>query len=236
MRSTIRCPNSGDAAFASPTVPISAIRSSSVVQGHVTSCWKTDFQIAMLQACWLGHLLDAKPLHVRDGATGKRKIVRQAGIGASLEARDREASNSVSSAPCHISVDFPCRHEPGDVVAGFRRPDKIAFADKPRLMALKSVNDALNPTPLFRPGAWLLFDIALCIFAWRRRDTPTGAFVIGICGSAAVYVMTFFTVGVSTDLRYAYWAVLAALTGIIALTQKHRKSKPFMEPKLSMAA
>jgi len=103
-------------------------------------------------------------------------------------------------------------------------------------MALKSVNDALNPTPLFRPGAWLLFDIALCIFAWRRRDTPTGAFVIGICGSAAVYVMTFFSVGVSTDLRYAYWAVLAVLTGTIAVTQRRRKSKPFVEQKLSMAA
>jgi hypothetical protein len=115
-------------------------------------------------------------------------------------------------------------------------PDKIAFADKPRLMALKSVNDALNLTPLFRAGAWLLFNIALCIFAWRRRDTPTGAFVIGISGSAAVYVMTFFAVGVSTDLRYAYWAVLAALTGTIAVMQRRRKSKPFMEPKLSMAS
>jgi len=117
----------------------------------------------------------------------------------------------------------------------FDNPDKIAFADKPRLMALKAVNDGLNPTPLFRPGAWLLLDIALCIFAWRRRDTPAGAFVLGICGSAAVYVMTFFTVGVSTDLRYAYWAVLAGLTGAIAAAQRRCRSKAFMEPKLSRA-
>jgi hypothetical protein len=41
---------------------------------------------------------------------------------------------------------------------------------------------------------------------------------------------------VSTDFRYVYWAVLAVLTGTIAVAQRRRKSKPFMEPKLSMAA
>ncbi len=90
-------------------------------------------------------------------------------------------------------------------------------------MAVKAVNDALNPTPLFRPGTWLLLDVALCCFAWRRRDTPAGAFVLGICGSAVVYVMTFFAVGVATDLRYAYWAVLAGLIGGIGVAQKRAK-------------
>jgi hypothetical protein len=117
----------------------------------------------------------------------------------------------------------------------FDDPDKIAYADKPRLMAVKAVNDALNPTPLFRPGTWLLFDVAMCIFAWRRRDTPAGAFVLGICGSAVVYVMTFFAVGVSTDLRYAYWAVLAGLIGGVAAVQKRPKTQLFMERQLPMA-
>jgi hypothetical protein len=117
----------------------------------------------------------------------------------------------------------------------FDDPDKIAYADKPRLMAVKTVNDALNPTPLFRPGTWLLFDVAMCIFAWRRRDTPAGAFVLGICGSAVVYVMTFFAVGVSTDLRYAYWAVLAGLIGGVAAVQKRPKTQLFMERQLPMA-
>ena len=40
----------------------------------------------------------------------------------------------------------------------------------------------------------------------------------------------------STDFRYVYWAVLAVLTGTIAVAQRRRKSKPFMEPKLLMAA
>jgi len=118
----------------------------------------------------------------------------------------------------------------------FDDPDKIAFADKPRLMALKAVNDTLNPTPLFRPGTWLLLDIALCFFAWRRRDTASGALVLGMCGSAAIYVMTFVVVGVSTDLRYAYWAVLAGLTGTIVTAQRRRRSEVFRERRLSMAA
>jgi len=97
---------------------------------------------------------------------------------------------------------------------------KIIFADNPRLMALKAVNDALAPTPLFRAGSWLLLDIAVCAFAWRRRDTPAGAFALGICGSAIVYMMTFFVVGVATDFRYAYWAVLAGLGGAVAVAQR----------------
>ena len=99
-------------------------------------------------------------------------------------------------------------------------PDKIIFADKPRLMAVKALNDALLPTPLFRTGTWLLLNAAVCLFAWRRRNSPAGAFALGTCGSAVVYLVTFFAVGVSTDLRYAYWAILAGLVGMTALAQR----------------
>jgi hypothetical protein len=104
-------------------------------------------------------------------------------------------------------------------------PDKIIFADNARLMALKAVNDALNDTPLFRAGTWLLLDLALCLLVWRRRETPAGAFVIGVCGSGAVYLLSFLAVGVSTDLRYAYWGVLAALAGGVAAGQSATKAE-----------
>lgn len=97
---------------------------------------------------------------------------------------------------------------------------KIIFADNPRLMALKALHDALKPTPLFRTGTWLLLDTVVCLFAWRRRNTPAGAFALGVCGSAIVYMMTFFAVGVATDFRYAYWAVLAGITGAVAVAQR----------------
>jgi hypothetical protein len=99
---------------------------------------------------------------------------------------------------------------------------KIIFSDNPRLMALKSMHDALKPTPLFRAGTWLLLDMAVCLFAWCRRDTPAGAFALGICGSAVVYLLTFFAVGVATDFRYAYWAVLAGLAGTVAVAAERR--------------
>lgn len=98
--------------------------------------------------------------------------------------------------------------------------DKISYADNPRLMTLKSIHDALLPTPAFRAGTWLLLDILVCLFAWRRRETPAGIFALGICGSAIVYIMTFLTVGVATDFRYAYWGVLAGLSGAVALAAR----------------
>jgi hypothetical protein len=96
----------------------------------------------------------------------------------------------------------------------------LPFADRPAFGALKAIHDVLKPTPLFRPGSWLLVCIAVCALAWRRRDTPAGTFAIGACGSAAVYTLTFFAVGVASDFRYAYWAVLAGLTGAIAVVQR----------------
>jgi hypothetical protein len=104
---------------------------------------------------------------------------------------------------------------------------KTIFADNPRLMALKVLHDVLKPTPLFRTGTWLLLDTAVCLFAWRRRNTPAGAFALGVCGSAVVYMMTFFAVGVGADFRYAYWAVLAGLTGTIVVAQRRDETPSF---------
>jgi hypothetical protein len=81
---------------------------------------------------------------------------------------------------------------------------------------LVALHDALQPTLLFRPGLWLLLAIAVCGLAWPARATPAGAFGIGVTASAIVYVLTFFAVGVAADFRYAYWCVLATLTGAVA--------------------
>ncbi len=99
-----------------------------------------------------------------------------------------------------------------------KEPGKIIFADNPAFQALKAVHDVLKPTPLFRAGTWLLLNILVCGFAWRRRDTPAGAYALGVCGSAVIYMMSFFAVGVAADFRYAYWAVLAGLTGAVAVS------------------
>jgi hypothetical protein len=79
------------------------------------------------------------------------------------------------------------------------------------------MHDALRSTPLFLPGSWLLGCMAVTVLAWRRRKTPSGAFAMGVCGSASVYVLSFLAVGVTADFRYVYWTVLASIAGALVL-------------------
>jgi hypothetical protein len=98
-------------------------------------------------------------------------------------------------------------------LADVEQPARDVFPDRPAFAALVWLHDMLKPTPLFRVGSWLLVCIVVSWFGWRRRETREGAFALGICGSAAVYVLSFFAVGVASDFRYGYWAVLAGLAG-----------------------
>ncbi len=97
-------------------------------------------------------------------------------------------------------------------------PPQRLFLDRSRFAALVSLHDALKPTPLFRTGSWLLLCIVVSGFAWRRSDTREGAFALGTCGSAVVYMLSYYPVGVASDFRYAYWAVLAGLVGAVVVT------------------
>jgi hypothetical protein len=100
-------------------------------------------------------------------------------------------------------------------LADVEHPTQQVFPDRPAFAALVSVHNVLKSTPLLRAGSWLLAGIVLCCFAWRRPATREGAFVLGVCGSAATYVATFLFVGVASDFRYGYWAVLAAIAGAV---------------------
>jgi hypothetical protein len=111
-------------------------------------------------------------------------------------------------------------------LADVERPTETVFADRPAFVALVRLHDLLKPTPLFRTGSWLLVCIIVCGFAWRRRETPEGAFALGVCGSAAVYVLTFFAIGVASDFRYAYWAVLAGIAGAVAALGRPKPRVP----------
>lgn len=107
-------------------------------------------------------------------------------------------------------------------------PDQIVMADRAAFIGLKAVQDALLPTPVFRAGTWLLFCIVVCALGWRQRQTPEGALAIGVGGSALIYVGSFLAVGVASDFRYAYWAVLAAFAGGVAIctARRYEAAKP----------
>ncbi|MFY9687687.1 MAG: hypothetical protein WAJ88_17950 [Pseudolabrys sp.] len=102
-------------------------------------------------------------------------------------------------------------------VANIERPSETVFPERPAFAVLMVVHDVLKPTVLFRAGFWLLACLVMSALAWRRRHTPEGAFALAACGSASLYVLTFFSVGVASDFRYGYWAVLASIAGLSTL-------------------
>ena len=65
-------------------------------------------------------------------------------------------------------------------------PRLYLYTDRPAFMTLRAIDDALKATPIMRAGTWLLIDVIILAFAWRRRETPEGAFAIGACGSAVI--------------------------------------------------
>lgn len=94
-------------------------------------------------------------------------------------------------------------------------PPKTVFADRTAFQAFKSLHDLVQPTPLFRIGTWFVACLALCAVAWPRRAVAEGAFVLSVCGSGALYVLSYLPLGVASEFRYAYWAVLASAAGLV---------------------
>jgi hypothetical protein len=117
-------------------------------------------------------------------------------------------------------------------LADVDHPTQSVFADRAAFQALVSMHNVLKSTPLLRVGSWMLACIGLCFFSWRRTGTRDGAFVFGICGSAAIYVLSFLFVGVASDFRYGYWAVLAAIAGaVVGIPGQSEKATAKAEPK-----
>ena len=101
--------------------------------------------------------------------------------------------------------------------------ERTVFPDNAWFTALRKVDARLSATPFLRAGTWMLLCVLWSLLAWRRRMTPSGAFVLGSCGSAVIYMATFFPAGVAGDFRYALWAVLAGLAGAMALAARDTK-------------
>ena len=111
--------------------------------------------------------------------------------------------------------------------ADIERPMQDVFPHRAAFNALRTALDALTPTPLLRAGFWLLACIALCGIGWNRPPREA-TFVLSVCGSAAVYVLTLYGVGVASDFRYGYWAVLAAMSGGVVL-QARQGGRPLQK-------
>jgi hypothetical protein len=106
------------------------------------------------------------------------------------------------------------------------QPEQPVLNGRPAYMAVKAVNDALSPTPLFRMGVWLAICIAAAAVGWRRRGTAAGAFAIGVGGTGALYILSFAVLGVASDFRYGYFGVLAGIAGATALILRREETAP----------
>jgi hypothetical protein len=105
-------------------------------------------------------------------------------------------------------------------VLDIENPPRTVFADRPAFTALLALHETLRSTWLFKPATWLVLCVGLVVLAWPRRGTPAGALVLGVCGSAVIYVATYFPVGVASDFRYSYWAVLAGIAGVVVILSR----------------
>ena len=106
-------------------------------------------------------------------------------------------------------------------------PTKKVFADRTAFNVLVAAHDVLKPTPFLRVGFWLLACIIVCCLSWKRSGPREAAFALAVCGSATIYVLSFYALGVASDFRYGYWAVLAAIAGsIIAASGEGRRIEP----------
>lgn len=110
--------------------------------------------------------------------------------------------------------------------ADVEHPTKQVFADRAAFNALVAAHDALKPTPFLRAGFWLLACIVICGWNWKRSASREAAFALAVCGSATIYVVSFYALGVASDFRYGYWAVLAAMAGGVVATSGGRATEP----------
>jgi hypothetical protein len=110
--------------------------------------------------------------------------------------------------------------------ADVEHPMQKVFADRAAFNALVAAHDVLKPTPLLRAGFWLLACIVICGWSWKRSRRREAAFALAVCGSATIYVLSFYALGVASDFRYGYWAVLAAMAGGVVVASGGRATKP----------
>jgi hypothetical protein len=104
-------------------------------------------------------------------------------------------------------------------------PAKTPLAERSAFKTIVALHDTLKQTVLFRPGLWLALAVVAGLIAIPRRATPSGAFAIGVTGSAIIYVMTFLPFGVAADFRYGYWCVLASLAALVAAIAAYREPR-----------
>jgi hypothetical protein len=108
-------------------------------------------------------------------------------------------------------------------------PDS-AYGGSPYFTPVLRLHNALQPTLLFRPAAWLLAAAAICVLSFPRRAKPAGGFSLALASCAVLYILSFALLGVAADFRYAYWTVLSTLAALVPLVIVMRDHQTLLPP------
>lgn len=92
--------------------------------------------------------------------------------------------------------------------------------------SLERTTEIMQDTPFYRPGAWILFAIALVAVAARWGTGLSRDIVIALNVSGILYMLSYLPIGVASDFRYAYWSILAAWFSLPLLWVAVRQAHP----------
>ncbi len=101
--------------------------------------------------------------------------------------------------------------------------DRSSYRDNPPLpeilnprahQGLLDLAARLRPTWVFSAWPYLLAHLGVLILAWRGRQDPRAALVLGVTSSALVYAASFIILAPSAELRFVTWPIVSATLAI----------------------
>lgn len=102
--------------------------------------------------------------------------------------------------------------------------DRSSYRDNPPLpeilfprahQGLLDLAARLRPTWIFSAWPYLLAHLVVLILAWRGRQDPRAALVLGVTSSALVYAASFIILAPSAELRFVTWPIVSATLAIV---------------------
>jgi len=75
--------------------------------------------------------------------------------------------------------------------------------------------DLVRKNPLVWPATWVAWAAVMLVFLWRRGSSPAAFLARVLVVSALGYSLAYLVIGVATDIRYHYWAILATVVATL---------------------
>lgn len=115
-----------------------------------------------------------------------------------------------------------CRLAPG---CGVPTPWVYPWSRENSAVVAKEIRlDYVKKNFLGWPITWLALGAVIALLVRDARASPAGRAGLALVTSAELYLLAYFVVGVASDVRYAYWAIISILLGGLLLFPTMRSS------------